>query len=443
MGLTMIELKVLRKKRIKLVATVMICICALIVATSLIIFLLARKGNVIYVEAGEGIDLCEIFGRDDVEFDFNFKTENLNHPGTYEADVIIGSKIKRIKIVVTDTRAPEIEIKEHIYISSIAIIPTPDDFIKSGYDPDGYAGYFLTDINFMFNVGKTYSISVQYKDPSGNKTQVFDVKVSFIDDTTPPIISTPDIITFATDDAISYKTYISALDNCIGDVTLAIDDSNVDYKSTGEYKITVTATDIAGNSSLKAVTIKIVAGKNFDPTLDKLNKKLGTIINQIITEDMSKEEKCRQIYAYIQKNISYSDTSASDNYIEAAYDALFISGEGDCFAYFASAKAMLNYVGIENMDIERSDDGIDGTHFWNYVNIGTSDNPLWYHFDSTRLTGEYNETGCLLTNVQLNAYDAWRFDDLGTNFRQFDKSKYPKAATEIITETPKLKDYMD
>ena len=96
MGLTMIELKVLRKKRIKLVATVMICICALIVATSLIIFLLARKGNVIYVEAGEGIDLCEIFGRDDVEFDFNFKTENLNHPGTYEADVIIGSKIKRL-----------------------------------------------------------------------------------------------------------------------------------------------------------------------------------------------------------------------------------------------------------------------------------------------------------------------------------------------------------
>ena len=66
-----------------------------------------------------------------------------------------------------------------------------------------------------------------------------------------------------------------------------------------------------------------------------------------------------------------------------------------------------------------------------------------YHFDCTELSYEYNETGCLLTNAQVKAYDEWRYDALGTNFRQYNKSQYPKASTKIITETPNLKDYMD
>ena len=158
---------------------------------------------------------------------------------------------------------------------------------------------------------------------------------------------------------------------------------------------------------------------------------------------MTKEEKCRAIYAYVQKTIAYYPTSVSDDYVEAAYHSLFIDGAGDCFSYFAAAKALLDYVGIENMDIERSEDGVEGTHFWNYVNIGTSDAPAWYHFDCTELTSKYNESGCLLTNAQVKAYDDWRYDDLGTNFRQYDKSKYPKASTKQITDTPNLKDYMD
>ena len=191
------------------------------------------------------------------------------------------------------------------------------------------------------------------------------------------------------------------------------------------------------------VNIHITVGKNFNPSLEKLNKQLATVVPTFISSNMTTEEKCRQIYTYVQKNITYAPQSVSHDYVEVAYDALFVSGEGDCFAYFSAAKALLDYLGIENMDIERSEDNVEGTHFWNYVNIGTKNDPKWYHFDCTELAQNYDETGCLLTNVQVKAYDRWRFDSLGTNFRQYDKTKYPKAATQIITETPKLKDYMD
>ena len=439
----MIQIKVLRKKKIKHIKALMISLACLIAVTVALIVVFNRLGDTIKIEAGEKIDLCEIFNKNDVEFDSDFNTDNLNHPGTYEATILIGNKTRKVKFIVTDTQAPNIKVYDHVYVSSTENLPTPEQLVKEGYDPDGYTGKFLTNMDYDFQMGKSYSLTVVYSDPSGNKTSAFEVKVSFIEDTEAPKISVPEDITFATDDAISYKSLISVTDNCIGDVTFEVDDTAVDYKTPGVYSATVSATDISGNSSSVTVNIHITQGKNFNPSLEKLNNKLASVMPTIISKDMTNEEKCRQIYAYVQKSITYAPQSISHDYVEVAYDALFVSGEGDCFAYFAAAKAMLDYLGIENMDIERSEDNVEGTHFWNYVNIGTKENPAWYHFDCTELSYEYNETGCLLTNAQVKAYDEWRYDALGTNFRQYNKSKYPKASTKIITETPNLKDYMD
>lgn len=438
----MLQIKVLRNKRIKLLKTVMLTMSALIVLTVALIIVFNAIGTTIKVEAGEKLDLSEIFNRNDVDFDVDFNKDNLNHPGTYESVVLVGNKPKKVKIVVTDTKAPEIKVHDHVFVHSTKL-PSPEELVSKGYDPDGYTGKYLTNTDFEFKIGKSYSLSVVYSDPSGNKTQTYEVKVSFIEDTVAPNIDAPTDLTFATDEAISYKSIIAVTDNCIGDVTLEVDDTAVDYKTPGVYSAVITATDVAGNTSTLTVNIHITAGKDFNPSLEKLNKKLATIVPTFISSDMTTEEKCRQIYTYVQKSITYAPQSISHDYVEVAYDALFVSGEGDCFAYFSAAKAILDYLGIENMDIERSEDNVEGTHFWNYVNIGTKNEPAWYHFDCTELTHDYNETGCLLTNVQVKAYDTWRYDSLGTNFRQYDKTKYPKAATKIITETPNLKDYMD
>lgn len=439
----MIELKVFRKRRIALLKRMMIVLAILTAVTLALVIIFTCLGTTLKVEAGEDVDLCDIFNHNDVDFDVDFDKENLNHPGTYECTILVGNKPRKAKIIVTDTQAPKIKVHNNVYIAGVDTIPTPEDFVAEGYDPDGYIGEFLTNMSYNFQIGKSYTITVRYKDPSGNKTQKFDVIASFIEDKTTPQINIADTITFTTDDAISYKSILNVTDNCIGNVTVNLDDTGVDYKTPGEYSVKITATDISGNKSEKTVSVVIVAGKSFNPDLAKLNEKIETIIPTIITSDMTKEEKCRQIYTFVQKSITYAPTSKSHDYVEVAYDALFVSGEGDCFAYFAAAKALLDYVGIENMDIERSEDNVEGTHFWNYVNIGTKENPQWYHFDCTELAQDYRESGCLLTNTQVKAYDDWRYDSLGTNFRQYDKTKYPKASTQIITETPNLKDYMD
>lgn len=439
----MLELKVFRKKRIALLKKIITILAVLTAIALSLVIVFTVIGTTLKVEAGEDIDLCDIFNHNDVEFDVDFDEDNLNHPGTYECTVLVGNKPRKVKIVVTDTKAPDIKVHDRVYVAGTDRIPTPEDLVSEGYDPDGYTGEFLTNMSFNFQLGKSYTLTVQYKDPSGNKTEKFDVIASFIEDTIAPTIAIEDSVTFSTDDAISYKSILDVTDNCIGEVTVDLDDTLVDYKTPGEYSIKITATDLSGNRSEKTVSVVIVAGTSFNPDLAKLNKKIESIIPTFITDDMTKEEKCRQIYTFVQKSITYAPTSKSDDYVEVAYDALFVSGEGDCFAYFAAAKSLLDYLGIENMDIERSEDNVEGTHFWNYVNIGTKQSPAWYHFDCTELTQDFRESGCLLTNVQVKAYDIWRFDSLGTNFRQYDKSKYPKASTKIITETPNLKDYMD
>jgi hypothetical protein len=64
---------------------------------------------------------------------------------------------------------------------------------------------------------------------------------------------------------------------------------------------------------------------------------------------------------------------------------------------------------------------------------------VWYHYDSTRLTAAYDVSGCLLTDAQVDAYDAWRAGDY---FRIYDKSKYPATDVRIITDIPELTPYL-
>ena len=153
---------------------------------------------------------------------------------------------------------------------------------------------------------------------------------------------------------------------------------------------------------------------------------------------MTTEEQCRAIYNYVQSNIKYVSESKGEGYIEVAFNALDLK-KGDCYSFFSLSKAFLDYLGIQNMEIQRTEGMGKGTHFWNYVNIGTADNPKWYHFDTTELVYNYNVSGCLLTTKQVEAYDAWRE---GVYFRHFDKTKYPTSATEIITAIPELEKYM-
>ena len=382
-------------------------------------------------------NFSEFFNTKDYKLDDEFNLDCINHPGVYKFNVSLKNRSHKVKLVVVDTTAPVVKIHSRIYVSSTNVIPTAEDFIESMKEADSYTCEFLTDMNYAFEMGKSYQIEMRFADPSGNKTEVMTSVLSYIEDKEAPTIEVPNALYFEIGAPITYKSSIKTSDNCIGKVSIQIDDSKVNYAKEGTYTITITATDAAGNVARANSLVHIIPSST-TISLDDLNERIKTICKSIITDNMTVEEKCRAIYKYVQSNIKYVSESKGTGYVEVAYNALDLK-KGDCYSFFALSKAFLDYLEIPNMEIQRTEGMGKGTHFWNYVNIGTADNPKWYHFDTTELVYNYNVSGCLLTTKQVEAYDAWRE---GVYFRHFDKTKYPTSATEIITAIPELENYM-
>ena len=195
-----------------------------------------------------------------------------------------------------------------------------------------------------------------------------------------------------------------------------------------------TATDASGNKSTAQTVIQIYGNQI---TQEMLMEKVATLMSQITTESMTVEEKLRAAHAYIQKNISYTADSDKSDWVRAAYDGLFVTGAGDCFNYFAAAKAILIHLGLDYKEFERTPGVADGTHFWLMVNLGTAQNPRWYHYDATRLLNSYGADGCLITDKQLFAYNKY----INLTFYAYDRSAYPASATQIISPSPALEPY--
>ena len=279
------------------------------------------------------------------------------------------------------------------------------------------------DVATLKTVGK-HSVSVIVD----GKTKKYTVEVI---DTTAPVIEVGEI-RINVGDGIAWKKQAIVTDNSDGKIDIKVDSSAVNTSAAGTYKVTYTATDESGNLSTAEATVTV---GTVEVTEEMLNTEIDKIIAQIITDGMSAEEKVRAVYAYVQKSINYASTAGTDNYVYAAYTALFMYGTGDCYSYFAASKAFFERLGIENIDMKRAEGGAPGNHYWNLVNIGTKDAPKWYHYDANPISGEYSVSGCLLTDAQVAAYDAW----CGSGYRKYDASKLPASASEIITDIPELR----
>ena len=416
---------------------IVIILAAVLVLSAIITIVAMLLPTYIKIEAGESPDYDKILNTGDYEFDSSYNSDCINHPGKYKFTVNFKNRTKTIVLTVKDTKAPEVVLKKQICVSSTDIIQTADDFIETIYEADAYTGTILMDMSYAFQMGRSYEIEMRFSDPSGNKTEVLTSILSYVEDKSAPNIDVPETLYFEIGGAVTYRTCIKLTDNCIGNIKLAVDDSKVNYNKEGVYTITITATDVAGNVATKNAKVQILPSGT-KTSIEDLNKRIAEICKTIITSDMTTEAKCRAVYDYVQSNIKYVSSSVGEGYVEIAYNALN-TRSGDCASFFSVTKAFLDYLGIENREIRRTEGKGEGTHVWNYVNIGTADDPRWYHLDTTELAYNYNVSGCLLTTAQVKAYDEWRE---GVYFRHFNEMDYPRSETRIITPIPELEKYM-
>ena len=385
------------------------------------------------IEAGQSITPADLTGDATAVFGADFDPDCINHAGTHTFSVISGDKTVKIKLKVKDTVAPTRQTKQ-VFWAVGTELPDPKYFVASTTEVDNYTGEYVGELP-NFTSYTDYAVKVQYTDASGNKSPVYDVILTPCKDEVPPTIEAQNI-ECRVGDGIVWRNHVTLTDNCAGEITLSVDSSKVNVNSEGNYTVYYTATDASGNKAQAQASVLVVA---MNVTDEMLYAEIDKVISHIITPDMDKAAQCRAIYSYVQGNIAYVNTSAKGDWKYAAYTSLFSTGTGDCYSYFAASKAFFERLGIENLDIQRLPGYTANTHFWSLVNIGTTENPVWYHYDSTRLTAAFNVSGCLLTDAQVDAYDAWRAGDY---FRIYDKSKYPATDTRIITEIPELTPYL-
>lgn len=384
------------------------------------------------LEAGEPLPSAAelVGGSKRVSFDTDMSNFDTSKVGTYSIEISGAHRSYIVKLKIVDTTAPVGEVRD-LCVGVGAPIPEPKDFFVSVKESAIWTAEFRE--NYIFSAKGEYSLAITLSDEHGNKAD-YNVGLSIINDTTPPTISGPYDISLYVGDAVSYKKDFSVSDDCFGAVTLDVDVSAVDTSKEGTYTAIYTATDASGNKATKSVTVWVHDLKITD---DMLWKKVDTTISYIIKDGMTKEEQCRAIYNHVSKNIFYHPDSDKTDWVAEAYRGMYVSYGGDCFTFYAIAKAFMERLGIEYIDMQRLPGYSDTTHFWLMVNIGDENTPVWYHYDLCPVRHDaYYFSGGLYTDKQVDAYNTAR-----PHYYERDKSKYPATATEIITPTPSLEDF--
>jgi|GEM_PF-5213668 len=232
-------------------------------------------------------------------------------------------------------------------------------------------------------------------------------------DTTAPVISGAKNLETTVGTAPSYREGISATDDTDGEIPFSVDISAVDLEIPGHYEVVYTAADAAGNHARVAVNLVVNAVESVpidqepeedieEPIPEGLNEEMvyelaDKVLARILTDDMDLSEQAWTIYNWTARNIKYVGTSDKSSWLIGAYVG-FVRGKGDCFNYFAVAKALLARVGIPTVDLTRVPSKT--RHYWLLANIGTG----WFHFDACPHPTGYPFLSFFATEEQVRAY---------------------------------------
>lgn len=258
----------------------------------------------------------------------------------------------------------------------------------------------------------------------GDKTVKTSVRV--IEDNEPPVLIGVRDASCLVGTGVVLRQGILAEDNCFGEVKWSVDASAVDTSRVGMYTVVYRATDAAGNMTEQTALVTVYAE---EITEDMLHAACDEYLATLLPDGADRETICRRIWEGVQASIAYHPISDKTSPVRAAYLALFREGRGDCYSYFAAARALLERAGIEYLEIERTHGVRKDTHYWLMVNLaGEGEMPRWYHFDPTELdTGGYPHDGCLFTDAELDAYNAHN-----VGFYDYDRAAYPATANESL-----------
>lgn len=240
-------------------------------------------------------------------------------------------------------------------------------------------------------------------------------------DTVPPVFEGLSDKTVYLGEGISFRAGVKATDDRDGEIPFSVDSSTVRTDRVGVYTVTYTAADKAGNKTETAVRITVcerAIGSN------ELYALLDPVIEQQGWNAKSVETVAAELYAYVKEVLSYTSDSDKSDATAEAWRGLR-EGNGDCFTYYAVAKAFFDRLGIEVLTVTRTPNALPSTHYWLLVNTESTQAPAYYHWDCCPHYKEYPLYSCLLTDAELLAYN-----DQVPHYYDFEADKYPPTPLE-------------
>ena len=229
--------------------TVRVIIILSVIAAALAIIcpIFYFKHERIYIEAGEMISAAEIARDENAYFGDDFDPQCVNVAGVHYFTVISEGQEIDVRLKVTDTKAPEVVVR-NVYTAVGGTIPTPEDFLVSVNEAGSFKGEYVKAFPKIKAMG-TYSAQIRFTDAVGNQSPIYVVSVTIISDRVPPEIKVLGEADTVVGEPADYYQFVKITDNCTGKLAVDVDDSEVDLSTPGKYAVYFRATDAVGNVS--------------------------------------------------------------------------------------------------------------------------------------------------------------------------------------------------
>lgn len=371
------------------------------------------------LEVGEELELNDFLKKEKKRASFVTNVDEIDTTvlGEHKVVVKVGLRKFKSKLEIVDTVAPTADAAE--VQAMLGELPEAADCVTNIVDKTNVTVSYKKEPDVSVEGEATAVILL--KDEAGNETEV-EVPVTVWKDETAPTIEGAKTIEVTVGGTVSYRQGITVTDDIDPEPSLSIDNSKVDLNKVGFYEVVYTATDASGNSSTVSAVVNVVekdgdSGNITEAEVLELAKK---VLERITNDSMTDREVAFAIYKWTNKNIGYVGTSDKSSWIKGAYQA-FTKQSGDCYNYFAAAKAMYKVAGIDNIDVVKSDTS-HSSHYWSLINLGTG----WYHVDCTPRKGD-GDLFFMVTDEELLKYSKAH-----GNTHIFDEDAYPARATESI-----------
>lgn len=406
-----------RERKIRILIISFVVLLVLVIALLLRWVMWNPVENEVVMEAGGTITLDMFVQEEGAQFVTDVSAIDTTKVGAHNIIIQVGNQEFDSMLTIRDTLAPTADGVE--VTTKTGVLPEASSCVKNVKDASEVKIAYKTQPDV--SKGGNVPVVIVLTDARGNATEISTV-IHVIADTEAPVISGVTDKTITVGESVSYRTGVTVTDNEDENPTLTIDNSKVNLNEPGEYEVVFIATDAAGNSSSETMTLTVKKKPSNEVDEDKVMDLANDILKDITNESMSDMEVAFAIYRWANRNIGYVNDSDKSSWVKAAYQA-FTKKSGDCYNYFAAAKALFMAAGIDNVDVVKSDTS-HSRHYWSLINLGDG----WYHVDCTPRKGT-GDLFFMVTDAELEAYSKAH-----SNSHIFDSDAYPERATESVQD---------